>query len=188
MSYRLRGSGYCSEKCRKEFFSKIASITMSNTNKKYASERMKKNNPMFREESLNKMKASMAGRTFLSRGGNGQLTKQQQKLSELTQLIMEYPISVKNQMSLEKSLPKCYKVDLAHPETKLAVEVDGKTHQLKRWKYLDKRKMAVLKSLGWTILRFTNQQVDKDPQKIAKKIMSTISKLQETTTTSQALF
>ena len=188
MASLRRDSGCCSKKCKKEYFSKIASLTMAKTNRKYASKRMKENNPMFHLESKEKMQKSLKGRTFLSRGGNGKPTKQQLILADLTHLPMEYPIATAGHKSQEISLPNCYKPDLACPEVKLAIEIDGKTHQLKHWKFLDKRKMAVLKSLGWTVIRFTNKEVDQDPRKIVKRIMSTISKLRKTTIILPSLF
>jgi very-short-patch-repair endonuclease len=50
-------------------------------------------------------------------------------------------------------------VDLASPEHQLAIEVDGHSHTLKKWKFLDARKTSVLNALGWKVLRFWNQQV-----------------------------
>ena len=47
----------------------------------------------------------------------------------------------------------CYKIDLAIPSIKLAVELDSKLHQLKKEQLRDKRKDAWLKSLGWAVKR-----------------------------------
>jgi hypothetical protein len=146
---------------------------------------MRTHNPMNNPETVEKMRQSKMGRTFLSRGGNGQLTKQQQIIHRATNLPMEYAIITKGQTSSEDSLPYCYKVDLACPEVKLAIEIDGSTHLTKRWKFLDKRKTAVLNSLGWTVLRFTNKRVDEECSKITSEIMYTILKLKTITIISQ---
>lgn len=53
--------------------------------------------------------------------------------------------------------PTCYKIDLAHVTSKLAIEVDGYSHASRR--ALDEKKTRVLSAIGWTVLRFTNQEV-----------------------------
>ncbi|WP_407936366.1 endonuclease domain-containing protein [Longilinea arvoryzae] len=98
---------------------------------------------------------------------------------------MEYVIATKKAQGLLPSLPPSYKVDLAIPEVRLAIEVDGKTHKLKKWKFLDQRKTAVLNQLGWTVLRFWNEEIDQDLNKCVQTVMSTISRLKGITTTSQ---
>ena len=87
---------------------------------------------------------------------------------------MEHVIIVTPVKHLFKSLPNHYKVDLAIPEKKIAIEVDGSSHKTKKWKFLDKRKTEVLNSLGWKVLRFWNEEVDKDPTKCIDTVLSTI--------------
>ena len=153
----------------------------------FAAERMRRNNPMsdprIREIATRKLK----GRTFLSRGGNGSLTKQQVNLCQalgLSESAMEYVIPTAIAKNHFQSLPPSYKVDIGIPEAKLAIEVDGRTHTSKKWKYLDRRKTAVLNFLGWTVLRFWNKEVDQNLDGCVQTVMSTISKLRKTTTTS----
>jgi very-short-patch-repair endonuclease len=81
--------------------------------------------------------------------------------------------------------PFSYKVDLADTDLKLAIEVDGKGHLRPRMKILDAKKTTVLSSLGWTVLRFTNEEVDRDLSGCLARIQSTTSTLKETTTTLQ---
>ena len=141
--------------------------------------------PKFRYEATAKMRAKSKG-TFLSRGGNGQLTAHQKKLCEalgLPDSAMEYVILTTKAREYFQSLPNSYKVDLGIPEVRLAVEVDGKTHKSKKWKFLDRRKTAVLNFLGWTVLRFWNKEVDQNLNGCVQTVMSTISKLRETTIT-----
>ena len=75
-------------------------------------------------------------------------------------------------------------MDLGIPEVRLAIEVDGKTHKSRKWRFLDRRKTAVLNFLGWTVLRFWNEEVDRDLERCVQMVTSTISRLRETTTTS----
>ena len=53
--------------------------------------------------------------------------------------------------------PTHYKIDLALPERKIAVEVDGFSHGSRRDQ--DEKKEAKLRSLGWIVLRFSNRDI-----------------------------
>jgi very-short-patch-repair endonuclease len=77
-------------------------------------------------------------------------------------------------------------VDLADPAVKLAIEVDGETHRTAKWKALDRRKEAILAFLGWSVLRFWNEEVRRDPVACAIEIACTISALSERTITLRA--
>jgi hypothetical protein len=127
--------------------------------------------------------AKLKGRTFLSRGGNGQITVPQGILHVVTGFPMEYAIETSSVKDRFKSLPPAYKVDLAVPELKLAIEVDGNSHKAKLWRFLDHRKTEVLKALGWYVLRFWNQEVLTDLGSVCTKIMSTTLQLKERITT-----
>ena len=93
-----------------------------------ASARMKANNPTADPDVRRKMSAAMSGRTFLARGGNGKLTPQQERVANSLGLPMEYAIPTKLVKHKFKSLPTCYKVDIADPDRKLAIEIDGSSH------------------------------------------------------------
>jgi very-short-patch-repair endonuclease len=113
------------------------------------------------------------GMTFLSRGGNGQITKQQQILWEALNIpkeSLEYPIPTKSVKHLFECVPTCYKVDIGIPEKRLAIEVDGKTHKLKKWRFLDHRKESILNALGWKVIRFWNQEIDNDLSNVLERI------------------
>jgi hypothetical protein len=135
-----------------------------------ASARMKANNPTANPEWRTRMSALMSGRTFLARGGNGKLTPQQEAVANALGLPMEYAISTKAVKHQFKSLPTCYKVDIADPARMLAIEIDGQTHNTKKWKFLDKRKTEVLNALGWSVLRFSNQRVDSNLEAVLREI------------------
>jgi hypothetical protein len=135
-----------------------------------ASARMKSNNPTANPEVRKKMSASMSGRTFLARGGNGTLTRQQEAVANALRLPTEYVIPTRPVKERFKSLPNAYKVDVADPSRMLAIEIDGATHNTKKWKFLDKRKTEVLNALGWSVLRFSNQRVDSDLEAVLKEI------------------
>ncbi len=127
-----------------------------------SSARMRANNPMTNPETREKMRRALRGRTFLARGGNGQMTTPQIMLADALGLPMEYAIPTAAVAGKFPSLPHNYKVDIADPEEKVAIEVDGKSHQLRKWKFFDRRKTEVLNVLGWRVIRFTNEEVLSD--------------------------
>ena len=135
-----------------------------------ASARMKANKPTANPEWRKRMSKLMSGRTFLARGGNGTLTPQQEMVANALGLPMEYAIPTRAVKDQFKSLPSNYKVDIADPGHRLAIEVDGRTHNTKKWKFLDKRKMEVLNALGWSVLRFSNQRVDSELEAVLREI------------------
>jgi very-short-patch-repair endonuclease len=96
---------------------------------------------------------------------------------------MEYVIETKMVRGMLPSLPNSYKVDLADPSVKLAIEVDGASHKTRKWKFLDRRKTQVLEALGWFVLRFWNESVLEDTETVVAEIGSTISRLKGITTT-----
>ena len=170
----VRKKTFCSGSCRFESqrIIDIASKTMANTNRKYASERMRTNNPTHRVEVLEKIKETKKRNGTLNispkkRGGNGTFTKPQLKINSKLGWIMELPIKTapehipvgkKRAFSANLSVPTTYKVDIGNPKTKLAIEIDGESHRGKR-KCLDLKKEKYITSLGWTVLRFTNKEV-----------------------------
>jgi hypothetical protein len=73
--------------------------------------------------------------------------------------------------------------DLAWPEIKLAVEIDGESHERERQIVRDLKKEEVLRSLGWSVLRFSNEEVLTETTRVQGDIQSTISKLSATPAT-----
>jgi len=135
---------------------------------------MKVNNPMLKPENVAKMRSKMLGRTFLARGGNSKLTHQQIIVASRMGLPTEVAISTRLVREQFESLPPCYKVDVASLSHRLAIEIDGKTHRLKKWKFLDRRKTAVLNALGWTVMRFWNHEVDENLDRVILEIERTL--------------
>ena len=97
---------------------------------------------------------------------------------------MEYAIRTTMVRGLYPSLPNHYKVDIADPLKKVAIEVDGNSHKTKEWKFLVKRKVEILNALGWSVLRFWNQEVLKNPEAVAEKARMFIASKSTVITTS----
>lgn len=176
------GGTYCSRECSSEYCRKISSETMSKTNKKYASERMKKNNPMKREDVREKVSKRLKeiGHCPKIRCGNGAglTVPQQTLLLALTEIgpYAEYAIPTKYAEKYETPYPDSYKVDIAIPSQMVAIEVDGNSHCALKRKEQDGKKEYCLNTLGWRVLRFKNEQVMEHLEDCVQTVMSIISK------------
>lgn len=101
-------------------------------------------------------------------GGNGAgLTKSQQLLADRTGWPTEYIVPTGQKGG---GIPSHYKLDLAHPDARTAVEIDGRSHRGRKVAEADARKTAWLESHGWTLIRLTNAEVEADPDGVASKL------------------
>ena len=73
--------------------------------------------------------------------------------------IWNYPIKTASVRHLVERPATHYKPDFAWPERMLCLEVDGETHRSRAAQ--DRKKEKILASLGWSVLRITNQEVKK---------------------------
>ena len=181
---RRGGNTYCSEECKRAFVSRRSSAAMAATNRVHASDRMKRRNPMSDPAAKAKMSATLRAIGWKPpvRGGNGHLTVPQLALASA--LGWETEISVPTKAKRGTGMPTCYKLDVGNPALKLGIEVDGASHQSPAKREQDQRKEAFLRSCGWTVLRFQNQQVKTDLGSCVQVVLSTISKSRGITTTS----
>ena len=67
-----------------------------------------------------------------------------------------------------------YIVDFCCRSKKLIIELDGKIHEKKDIVEYDLIRSENLKSLGYKILRFKNEEVLDDPEKVARKIKESL--------------
>jgi hypothetical protein len=151
---------------------------MAETNKRYASKRMKAKNPMQLDGVRQKVSTTLKsmGHRPIIQGGNGRgLTKPQRILldrlvAQSSSWQAEYV--VKTGQKRGSGYPFHYKIDLADPLKKIAVEVDGNTHSTLKVRAADAKKTELLNGLGWTVLRFSNSAIADS----IDLVMSTISK------------
>lgn len=105
------------------------------------------------------------------RGGNGRgMTLAQSVLLEALGDGWSAEYVVKTGMRQGSGYPTSYKVDIANPERMIAVEVDGRTHHNPQQKQRDKKKQALLESLGWTVLRFSNRACIQSTQQCVQAV------------------
>ena len=169
--FKRRGRVYCSIECGKAYSRKISSITMRKTNKQYASYRMKENNPMQKEHVREKVSKKLKGRKPIKIGGNGRgLTVPQSILLKYLlkyNAVAEYTVPTKG---IRGNYPKSYKIDIALPDYKIAIEIDGNSHRALNRKKEDIKKNSFLKEKGWTTIRFWNEEINEDIETCTNKI------------------
>ena len=149
---------------------------------KITSKRMKINNPMSNKE--NRIKASnsqkLAKHKPLIQGGNGRgaTVFQLQLYNELTKIdnsfSMEYIEKTGKELSAKYKTPYHYKIDIASKIHKIAIEVDGSSHNSLKVKECDERKNTVLNLLGWKVLRLSNSQIKNELQNCVQMVLSMI--------------
>lgn len=138
--------------------------------------RMTLHNPMQNPETREKVSKALTGKKLPHlRGGNGQgMTVPQTILLErLNYLIPEHVISMKG-ITHPEGVPSHYKIDLADLENKLAIEIDGYSHNTYKQKIKDLKKDSILQSLGWKVLRFKNKQILDELEHVVTTIQSMI--------------
>lgn len=70
-----------------------------------------------------------------------------------------------------------YRIDIAFPGPKLAIECDGKAfHSSPKQKAHDRKKDRYLKSQGWTVLRFSGSRIHRDLPSVVKRISEELTK------------
>jgi very-short-patch-repair endonuclease len=151
---------------------------MARTNRRYASERMISNNPMYRQECLEMMRAQLRtiGHRPAVQGGNGRPMPEAQRLMKAAlgdAWKAEFVVVTKLR---QQGYPNHYKLDLAHPLRKVAIEIDGGSHSARKIRASDRRKELFLRQNGWLVLRFSNEEVMADSAACARMVMSTTSR------------
>lgn len=138
--------------------------------------RMLRDNPMFDASIREKMVKTLReiGHRPPVQGGNGRgMTDCEKQVSMRTGLL---PLAVTVPKEIRGSVrprpPNHYKIDLACGEEMLAVEIDGLSHGALKRQEQDRRKEKILSSLGWRVLRFSNQEVEEDLEKVVASIRS----------------
>lgn len=177
---------YCSPPCQ----SKMSSKVMAATNRRFASARMKEHNPMTKPEVRQRVSETLRaiGHRPRIRGGNGRgLTVPQGTL--LTALGDGwFPEFVVGTGSRGAGIPSAFRIDIANPEAKIAVEIDGPSHSALRVRAADHRKDAFLLSLGWRVFRFSNREATERTSACVDLLSAcSTSKSSRTTTTLRAV-
>ena len=132
-----------------------------------SSERMTAQNPMHNPETREKVSTTLQamGHRPPVKGGNGQPEPLPQRM--LRERLGPAWKTVRVGLSAEVRArfgteARHYEVDIANPDRRLGVEVDGVNHRARRVRERDKRKDEILAFLGWKIIRMTNDAILSD--------------------------
>ena len=68
-----------------------------------------------------------------------------------------------------------YRIDIAHPLLMIGVEVDGESHYLR--KDIDMKRDEMMRAMGWTILRFRNEDVMRNLNTVFEEVMSVVKSI-----------
>ena len=164
--WKKTGRAYCGLACSTKYRAAVSSETAAKTNRTHARQRMLERNPMRVESSRQKMTETLRKiwHRPAQRGGNGALPPMAEQV--LTEMLRPYGFVpqcvVKTGASAGSGLPRSYKVDAGNPTVRLAVEADGPSHAGKRL-VLDQKRDRCLSGLGWTTLRFSNEEILSSP-------------------------
>lgn len=97
---------------------------------------------------------------------------------KLYQIVMQMGIPLAFYAQYEAGPGKNYTLDGAFPNIKLGVEADGEIwHNNPEKINGDKNRDANLARQGWTILRFTDKEIEKQPKDVAMVIQQAVHKL-----------
>ena len=180
---RRVGRCYCSRECAKAFSARASRLSMQRLLKENAEgyvKRMKENNPMHMPGVKEKMIARLkeVGHRPKLRGGNGRgPTEPQKKIFDMLHghgLVMEYVYTTR----AGAGYPNHYKIDIASPDMKVAIEVDGGSHCTIKRREQDAKKDALLASRGWIVFRLSNSEIMKESQSLTSKLKEIITTLQ----------
>lgn len=107
-------------------------------------------------------------------GGNGKaLPAAHQLLADRLGWPIEYPVGVN---PIRPGYTRCYRIDLANPDMKIAVELDGASHRMPAQQARDAKKDAFLREQGWIVFRFWNSAVMKDIEGVVATITQVSSR------------
>lgn len=106
-------------------------------------------------------------------GGNGRaMSEPQRRLAEKLGWQTEVAVSLGSPRQV--GYPTHYKIDIAATQLLIGIEVDGHGHRVPSIRAKDAKKTAKLEVMGWTILRFTNQQILSDIESVVSTVMETV--------------
>lgn len=115
-------------------------------------------NPMFARAARAKVSRTHKRRRIgpTVRGGNGKATEPQRALLRALGPDWHSEFVVATGIPRTEGVPTAYKIDIANPGQKIAVEVDGNSHKLIRNRHADRAQTAFLLRHGWHVLRISN--------------------------------
>jgi hypothetical protein len=121
------------------------------------------------------MRNSKNNAKISQRGGNGRgATVPQKVLLDALGDDWTEEYAIPTYMSKGMGYPTCYKVDIANPIRRIAVEVDGGSHNSPARRAQDAKKDALLVAHGWRVYRVPNMRAMKDTDTVVREVTACI--------------
>jgi very-short-patch-repair endonuclease len=123
-----------------------------------------------------------------SQGQDGQIRDEKGRIAftKIERILMDYMIRDQKSGIIRYPIVPQYKlmignlehpVDFALPAVKLIIEADGEIyHSAPKQVQKDNERDRQLNQMGWTVLRFKDSEIEKQPQQVMSKIVQTIMK------------
>ena len=135
---------------------------------------LKNNNLSYRSKLQEKCNSGNNLKKSINRGGNGQINELQLLfLNDLNKIKNEWKLEfvVKTKKGHRNGVyPNHYKIDIANLNLKIAIELDGHSHNSLKRKEQDKKKDDLLTNLGWKVIRIKNNDLIKNYDNILNHI------------------
>lgn len=170
--------------CEKEFQKKIFSgglVCSVKCQGILSSKRMKIKNPMHSPEIRIKCseRLKQIKHKPLIQGGNGRQASihQLNLYNELIKIDNSFEMELiekTGDLRFKFKSPRHYKIDIGSRIHKIAIEVDGSSHNTLKVKECDKRKTQLLNLKGWKVLRLSNYQIQKELKNCVQMVLSMI--------------
>lgn len=139
-----------------------------------------------------KRRSALAKRTIAGTGWNKEFQGVHSPTKHEAILLEAFPEAewshlIRTGQSSKLGNPQFYKLDLAWPDIKLCVELDGLYHATDKQQSKDAARDSFLKRNGWCVLRYSNRDIKYRETEIKQVIESTILKLKGTQVTASTV-
>ena len=132
-------------------------------------DRMKSNNPVYMPGVVDKANATRHSNQSYSNNfkyGNGKISPYEQLVKDKLEplgFVYNHAIATKLARDVypDAHFSVNYKPDFVNLDTKLCIEIDGAGHSTRKEKAIDSKKEKCLNILGYTVIRFTHEDIDK---------------------------
>ena len=137
-----------------------------------------------------KMEAKQMKPSSFSEGADGQIRDEKGRIAftKIERTLMDHMIQNQKNGIIRYPIIPQYKlmvgnvehpVDFALPHVKLIIEADGEIyHSAPKQVQKDNERDRQLNQMGWTVLRFKDSEIEKQPQQAISKIVQTIMKIE----------
>lgn len=172
MSYRLKERNYCNASCQAKYeYTNGIKNGEDITKKAHEKTRqMVKENQHPFQQYRNRLKVNreLGRRNY----GGTELEKYFRRLLNRAEIEAESQYCIRYGEDI-LGRPRCYFIDFAIPDYRIAIECDGS--QWHRDKVREKIRQKRIEELGWTVVRFSGEEINNSPNSCISKIKELVN-------------